>query len=543
MPPTHKSKLPKRLPPTRPPSGHTAQSLRQRFLEQNEKNKRLAADKIRREAERNAEIRTEAEERLAQDQKKVEDAAARLAARGEALTPTDPVTEQLVPATSRRRLADAPKPTSARPIYSDPADGAAREWPESFSCIYVRTGAPKPPCVPSKLVRDAFSTGITLFNTGGGYETDGLSFDALARAEGWVCAVVRHVRLTSDDDGRVAKADTGPTGLKLVNSGSFNVAFRLGVGGFALPPRIVDAASAAAGFRLGAGDFCIRMTRPTDNHEKSKDTRLDEAVNEARYAMWASLAGIGVRVDALCAYRGEGCERTCRYGTLYVGRLAQQDLFGFLDKTARESDAFDAGVKAADACYEWSVRGVAFFDMKPANVLVVAHPDGGVDFKLADFDPNFFMVLPDKDWKALMLLNLALLCAHARNLKNKAAADGFARACRLPLEQLLDRRALYPSRWLFAARSVRVSFDYPKDHSDFQLQLLLCAMATSYFFGKPGDATPQKRSHEFGWEGRDQRALDRWWAVPANADSWPPAWVWGGHCPLIEQIVRFALGA
>jgi hypothetical protein len=182
--------------------------------------------------------------------------------------------------------------------------------------------------------------------------------------------------------------------------------------------------------------------------------------------------------------------------------------------------------------YQASRCGVAFMDIKPANILEMK----GGTFRLTDYDPAFFLIVPEKDWRGLLLLNLAFLSCHVRNGAFGTVSVGWASSVKPILTQLIDKRGSYDSGWLFAARSVRMDFEVPTDSSDFELQRMMSVMATSYFYGKDVKETS---SAKWGWQTKDQAAINAHRRVPLNRKSWPPSWG-GDYVPLIKQMVDFA---
>ena len=255
--------------------------------------------------------------------------------------------------------------------------------------------------------------------------------------------------------------------------------------------------------------------------------------------MFASKNNIGVRVHSIASYHGVRQGRTLRYGTVYALDRADLDLLRVLDRCR----TFDGGaliaVKVTELLFKASRCGVAFFDIKPGNILSMATRSGHGDcFRLTDYDPAFFIRLPNEDWRTLMLLNLALLAAHVRN-QNFDCTNGFCAAVAPILRQLVHRRSdIHNSDWLFDVRSVCIPFEVPENTDVFQMQRIFAVMATSYFYNKDLKSIPSSR---YAWETKDQSLLDNYWLTPKNRYSWPPLWHKGQFKPLIEQLVEFAL--
>ena len=118
-----------------------------------------------------------------------------------------------------------------------------------------------------------------------------------------------------------------------------------------------------------------------------------------------------------------------------------------------------------------------------------------------------------------MLANLAMLSAHVRNA-SFVHGRAWATVVNPLLRQLIERRRDYHCRWLFAARSVRVSFDTPSDHGSFEIERLFTSMACAYFYKNGLEECPATR---FRWERKDQEQLDIFWHAPQNRSRWPAA--------------------
>ena len=334
-------------------------------------------------------------------------------------------------------------------------------------------------------------------------------------------------KLKCAENARTMKLDiTSDDGLgvKRVGAGTFNIVINT-------VPEIVPE-------WLKDKDVVYRITRPDIDHEgENKYQTIGQMAGEADNAMFASANNIGVTVYSIASYAGMRHGRTLRYGTVYALLRADMDLFRALENC----QSFDGGaliaVQVSELLFQVSRCSVAFFDIKPANILRMENSGGtGGYFRLTDYDPAFFIRLQDQDWRTLLLLNLALLAAHVRN-QEFSSSKGFIASARPLLRQLIKRHKEFKNvEWLFNVRSVRVNFEVIGNHGTFQLQRMFAVMATSYFYGK-NVKTP---SSKYKWETKDQQILDVYWKLPKNRHSWPSNWT-SEFKPLIEQLVDFAL--
>ena len=320
--------------------------------------------------------------------------------------------------------------------------------------------------------------------------------------------------------------DTG-TGMKLVGSGTFNVVVT--------PPK-------SRGPDWDCGDVVYRITRP-DFKASDRSYRyntLKKTASEAYNSMFASLNNIGANIHAIVGYTAPKPGRTLRYGTVYVIEKATCDLSNGM-KTMKTEVIM--GSHLVDLIYSASCCGIAFFDIKPGNILLIKDDSskGGYKFRLTDHDPDFF-VISKRCWKSLMLLNMAIVLAHTRNNPHSCLESrrGFISSVEPLVRQLVERRSSYESEWLFDVRCLRMPFDVPeKIQSTFAFQKMLCIMSDSYFYGKhlKNDLIP---SMQFAWCFDDQSELEMCWKTPTNRNSWPH-WERTTFNPLVIQLLEFAL--
>ena len=374
------------------------------------------------------------------------------------------------------------------------------------------------------LVASCIQDGLTILNKDGDFCIDGLSSDASMRAPYWKKLIEK---ITVKDDGSRATIDNdGGTGCKRVGFGTFNAVVKFPDG--VLPEWI--------------SNKCVcRFTR-SDN-EVGQELKYQNARTnhgEVDNALFCSMNGIGPEVYCVSVFSAPRPCRTLRFcGAMCIQR-ARKDLH----KSLVSMTTFSEGATAAQACidllFKASRLGVAFFDIKPGNMLQVSEYPERPCYKLTDYDPAFFLRLEGRDWRTLLLLNMTLLSVHVLNSDHGCVGRGWARTVAPMLRQLIQRKDEYDSEWLFFARFVKVKFDVPLDKSDFQLQRLLCSMVDSYFCSERARDTP---SYEWPWKNHNenQSELDNHWEAEANKSSWPPSWTTPDSEPLIKQLVDLAL--
>ena len=438
---------------------------------------------------------------------------------------TSPHTAQ--PPLPKRRSTTA----TCRMVWrQDGAFGPSKDTRDSYVDIALKEGTPVVYTPPVNFAANAVRDGLTIVMYDGAFRTM-QGDDPWFASYPWGAMTSKLVCKENSGNMKIDIVSDGGLGLKRIGSGTFNL--------------VVDPVPQVLPEWLKDKDVVYRITRPDSEgsgvtSDKSyKYQTLSTVTAEAENAMFASANMIGVGVHAIASYHGVRQGRTLRYGTVYALERADADLFRALERC----QTFDGGaliaVQVTELLFKASRCGVAFFDIKPANILRMATRNGqGGFFRLTDYDPAFFIRLPDQDWRTLLLLNLALLAAHVRN-QTFASTNGFCAAVAPVLRQLVRRRReFYKSDWLFDARSVRVGFELPENHGDFQMQRIFAVMSTSYFYREDLKTTP---SAKYRWEFKDQSLLDSYWRTPKNRYSWPPQWTGRGFKPLIEQLVDFAL--
>lgn len=383
-------------------------------------------------------------------------------------------------------------------------------------------GEPQVAEVDPGIIMACIRDGVAIRASEAGFFQDGLSSDPSMRCDWWK-RLVAGIEV-KDNKECVAISCDGGTGCTRLGVGTFNAVVSMPKDKL---PHWIDE------------DCALRLTRPdTDSVTKEhKYQGFENTMGEIRNAMFASENLVGPRMHSCAVFSAIREGRSLRFGVVSTMQRATKDL----GRALRKMTAFEQGATAAESCvdllYRVSRLGVAFFDIKPGNVL--RFEEGGrVVYKLADFDPAFFLRTQGRDWRALLLLNLTLLSVHVHNSDLGAVGRGWARAVAPALRQLLRRRDEYDGGWLFLARCADVDFDSAKDASDFELQKMLTTMSGSYFYGRHrSDAL----SYKFAWKGmRDNNAaLRAHWACERNKGSWP--WKEAAKEPLIEQLVELAL--
>ena len=455
--------------------------------EQAAESKRVLQEKAERARERQQQQQEKEKERKRNMEEQQRAAAARIQL--ECVESLSPATEGtgLARAAKRPRFTPPTKPTSARPVWKWWDDKA---WSDSFVELALAEGPPTPLRVDSAMCADAFKDGQLLARVGGKFVTSqGLESCPYWSSQPW-WDLASKINVTKKKGAlgsgkKVEVVETGDTGLKKIGCGTFNIVYQIELGHGLPPPWLMQMAADASGRSLGVSDVVIRLTRPDVENGEHKYQTASMIASEAHNAMYAALNGIGIDIYGICGYSGIRPGRTMRYGAVYIMQRATQDLWRLLDSTADPAKGTDIGIKCVELVYAMSRKcGVAFFDIKPANMLEVATADGGYDIKLTDYDSAFFLVDMDKDWRSLMLLNLSLLAAHVRNMDNGAVGNAFLATVKPVLMQLINHRRDYESDWLFAARSLQVEFQVPADTSDFEMQRMFCVMGTSYFYGE-----------------------------------------------------------
>lgn len=435
-----------------------------------------------------------------------------------------PLTVAAQPATAKRVPASK---IVARPMFQSTTESRGQE---SFVTTALREGPCEPVMLDPHLTRDAMRDGSTILRAEGGYCTkagddcEWYGFAPWQQMAGKIsCAAEKNDKISLQSDGGL--------GLNMLGSGTFNAVFE-----FSKPSPLPD---------WIPKDCAIRVTRPDKNSNKEhKYQTISMVSKEAHNALFSAQNGFGVPIYAVSGFHGVRSGRTLRYGTVYALQKADCDLYRALER----APDFDTGARIAvditELVFRASRCGVAFYDIKPGNILRAKDSEGNPSFKLCDFDSAFFQIVPDVDWRTLMLINLALLSAHVRNGMFGEVGAGWATAVKAVLRDLLTMRGKIDNEWLFKVRSVVVDIDTPDVISPFAMGQMLASMSTSYFYGDR--LIPEVRSVTWGkWEKNPHQAqLDAHWSMTHRRSSWPPEWADGcsftRFTPLIQQLVDFA---
>jgi hypothetical protein len=403
-----------------------------------------------------------------------------------------------------------------------PEDGAFGPDPRAPEALTARSDREEPCDSPAvryafaeQLLRDGLVAHVD--DDGGDYKMDGMSADSWMRCDAWV-AKVSQVQLSNDRN--TAIVSDGGTGAWMVGRGAFNVVVRLAAG--QLPPWVPPTA-------------VLRFTRPwRDAQGYHRYRSMSVASRECAHAMFASGLNIGVRVYSVTGYVSPRDGRSLRYGIAMTMERATCDMRQQLARATTESAGAAVARSTVELLYRASKHGVAFFDIKPANVLVLAEGC----HRLTDYDPAFFVVAKGRDWKALLLCNLALLSAHVYNAGFAAAGAGFLRGVAPLLRQMLRMRHSMDGEWLFCTRSVTLSVRPPNDQSDFELQRVFAQMCDAYFYGDGVEACAP--SLQWKWDRSQQVELEQCWRTPSLRNAWPARWGKPAR-PLVQQLVEMAL--
>jgi len=374
----------------------------------------------------------------------------------------------------------------------------------------LREGCPKPKAEDEAMIRGAIRDGLAIRSdsNGANFCTNGLDSDPWTKAAKWK-ELVSGLRIAEDKYHKTRIVGDGGKRCTQIGNGTFNVVI-------SYPPKYVASDLAP--------NLAWRVTRP--DKDEAGDNRyhdMSTTVGELKNALFASSNCIGVSVYGVAAFEAMRPRRTMRYGIVMAMQRAECDLIRSLAGMRTEAEGSEAAEKMIDLLFRVSRMGIAFTDIKPGNVLVFKDKDGSVFYRLTDYDPAFFIVT-DKDWRSLLLLNLTFLSAHVHNTDLGAAGRGWAKTVAPVLWQLVRRRKLYDSEWLFAARSVAIDFREPRNLSDFELQRNITSMWYSYFVKR---CTSGGRASMFKWKRLEDNKLelDEHWKEPCRRDSWPRDWI------------------
>jgi hypothetical protein len=390
----------------------------------------------------------------------------------------------------------------------------------------LREGCPEPKEADEAMIRSAIRDGLAIRadSNGANFYTNGLDSDEWTKAYKWK-ELVSGLEVIEDKDRRTRIVADGGKSCMKIGQGTFNIVL-------SYPPMYVASDLPP--------NLAWRVTRPDkDDAGDHRYQNTKTTVGELKNALFASSNRIGVSVHGVAAFEAMRPGRTMRHGIVMAMQRAECDLIRSLDSMRTEAEGSEAAEKMIDLLFRVSRMGIAFTDIKPGNVLAFKDKDGCVFYRLTDYDPAFFIVT-DKDWRSLLLLNLAFLSAHVHNTDFGAAGRGWAKTAAPVLRQLIRRRNMYESDWLFAARSVAIEFREPRSLSDFELQRNVTSMWYSYFVKRCGSGS---RAAKFKWDRLklNQRELDEHWEEPSRRDSWPRDWTTSEGGSLVKQMVDFAL--
>jgi hypothetical protein len=250
----------------------------------------------------------------------------------------------------------------------------------------------------------------------------------------------------------------------------------LGVGAFNV---VVQVESGALPRWLGetiGSEVAIRFTK----EECGVD--LQKCIQEIANAVFASRNEIGVQLYSVSSIDSTRDYGEKRYRTVFSMEKATCDLLSYFDACSDESEGMTIGRDILTLMVRTAKSKALFVDNKPMNILCFCN-GSWTDFKLTDYDPDFFLLLEDRDWQSIMLVNLSFLALHVRNLPISPVRLGFLRTIAPILKELICRREEYESDWVFRIRTVKAQFDIAYDTSDFELQKLITGVCTAYFYG------------------------------------------------------------
>ena len=253
--------------------------------------------------------------------------------------------------------------------------------------------------------------GLTIVGRDGDFYTDGLSSDETMRSPFWKSIIEK---ITVNDDGRSARIGSdGGAGFKSVGIGTYNAVVKFPVG--VLPSWVPDKS-------------VCRFTRPDVNDDGGlKYQNSLTTYGEVDNALFCSMNGIGPELYCVSVFSAPRPCKTLRFCVAVCMQRAKSDL----SKSLHDMSTFREGAEAAEACihllFKASRLGVAFFDIKPGNMLQVSEDGHRPSYRLTDTDPAFFVRLEGRDWRALLLLNLALLSVHVFNSDHGPVGRGWAR--------------------------------------------------------------------------------------------------------------------
>jgi hypothetical protein len=377
------------------------------------------------------------------------------------------------------------------------------------------------PDVKYQFAEQLLKNGLVAFSQDGeNFIVDGMSADDWKRSGVW-CEFVSTIEVSKTRDAYIKRS--GQYSVVKLGNGTFNMVVLTQKG--SLPNWIPDKAA-------------LRFTRPwKDSNGNYRYQNISVSSQECANAMFASSMRIGVPVYSVTGYVAPNDGRSLKYGVAMTMERALFDMGKEMHQASSEQDGARIAKSIVDLLLDASLCKVLFYDIKPGNVLAFGEQDLRYHL-LTDYDPAFFIVTKERDWKCLLLCNLALMSAHVYTGSFGDAGTGFLRFLQPLLLQMLRMRDHMDGEWLFCTRSVTVSVTCPKDHSDFELQRMLAQMCTCYFYGP--DVESNALSTKWKWDKSQQVELDQYWRVSRAQRSWPPSWRKPTK-PLIQQLIDMAL--
>lgn len=392
---------------------------------------------------------------------------------------------------------------------------------------YLHDGEPTFKEVDTNLIYCCIKDGVTIKYDGDRFVTDGLSTDA-SMLSSWWRNLVAPVQI-ADNDGRPYITTDGGIGCLRVGVGTFNAV--VVIPSEQLPKWLPK-------------QCVVRFTRPdvqlsNEFMYQNYQTTFGELLN----TLFASLNDIGPAIYSVAVFNAPRTGRTLRFGVVYTMEVAHRDLGKSLKSMRSFNDGCTAAVGCIELLYKASRLGIAFFDIKPGNLLEFIDESNSTKraiYKLTDFDPAFFIRTKNRDWRSLLLLNLALLSAHVYALNcEEEVIRGWVTEVTPLLQQLVARREEYESSWLFLARCANLKFRQALDDSDFELQRMFTSICESYFYGERRRGTI---AHIWHWKRKSENNEDlkKHWSTAKNIDSWPETWTTAESEPLVVQLVKMS---
>lgn len=396
---------------------------------------------------------------------------------------------------------------------------------ETLTDRALKEGCTVPKSMDMNLIKKSVMDGLAIIGSADGttFRTGGLSSDPATKTATWK-GLVSGLELSVCGNNQLQIVSNGDNWCDKIGQGTFNIVLS-----FHATDVLPNIPSGSA----------WRVTRPDkDICGNYKYQNIHATVAEIHNALFASMNNVGVAVHGVAAFEFVHTGRSMRYGLVIAMKRASSDLTRSLDAMRTEKEGMEAAEKIIDLLYAASRMGVAFTDIKPGNILEFKTESGSF-YRLTDYDPSFFIVT-NKDWRSLLLLNLALLSAHVFAADFRVVGVGWAKAVGPLLRQLVRNKHLYDSNWIFNARCVDVHFRQPRNFSDYELQRNLSAMWYSYFVEK---CELGSRASTYEWVQRSENTREYHAHLGRATDcrSWPASWSAPNEQSLIKQLVDFSL--